>query len=132
MAMAIQMLSAGGLLGVVAVFSGDWGRLAWHAVSGRSFAAWGYLVVAGSWIGYSAYIWLLQVCPPARVGTYAYVNPVVAIFLGAVVAGEPLPGTLFIASFLILGSVVAITRFATTKSATALTAEDGKRNARSL
>jgi drug/metabolite transporter (DMT)-like permease len=116
MGMAIQMLVAGCVLGVVSVISGDVRHFSWNAVSGRSVLAWGYLIVAGSWIGYSAYIWLLQVCNPARVGTYAYVNPVVAILLGYWIGKEPLPPTLLAASVLIIVSVIAVTRSSGRKS----------------
>ena len=63
-------------------------RTDWSRVSGRSLAALGYLIVLGSWIGFSAYVWLLRASTPSRVSTYAYVNPVIALFLGWAVLGE--------------------------------------------
>jgi drug/metabolite transporter (DMT)-like permease len=78
-------------------------------VSARSLIAFIYLVSIGSLIGYTAYIWLLTVQPPSRVATYAYVNPVVAVFLGWALAGEALSLRTAIASAIIIAAVVLIT-----------------------
>ena len=67
---------------------GEWAVLPAAAVSARSLLALGYLIVAGSLLGFSAYVFLLGATTPARVSTYAYVNPVVAVFLGWLFAGE--------------------------------------------
>src|SRR5690349_1855033 len=87
MASAVEMVSAGAILGVLAVVSGEPGRL---AVSGRSLLALGYLIVFGSLIAYTAYTWLLDHVEPRIAGTYAFVNPVVAVFLGWWLLDEPL------------------------------------------
>ncbi|MGB8012302.1 MAG: EamA family transporter [Terriglobales bacterium] len=68
-----------------------------------------YLVVCGSWIGYTAYIWLLQHVPTSKVSTYAYVNPVVALFLGWLVLHERIDRYIVIGSAIILASVVLVT-----------------------
>ncbi|MDE0897903.1 MAG: EamA family transporter [Longimicrobiales bacterium] len=115
MLVAMQMLSGGTVLSVLAALTGDWARLDIASISGRSWVAFGYLILAGALIGYAAYIWLLTVVPPARAGTYAYVNPVVAMLLGWAFAGEPLAFRSLGAAAIILGSVVVITTEASAK-----------------
>jgi len=85
---AMQMLTGGALLLVVGLLLGE--RIDVDAVSMKSIGALAYLIVVGALIGYSAYVWLLKVSTPARVSTYAYVNPVVAVILGWALANEPL------------------------------------------
>ena len=68
-----------------------------------------YLIVFGSGIGFVAYTWLLRNAPTPLVSTYAYVNPVVAILLGSVIANEPLEGIEIISALIIIGGVVLIT-----------------------
>ena len=68
-----------------------------------------YLVVCGSWIGYTAYIWLLQHVPTSKVSTYAYVNPVVAVFLGWLVLHERIDRYIAMGSAIIVASVVLVT-----------------------
>ena len=109
MLVASQMLSGGVVLGVLAVALGEPSGFSIADVSMRSWLAFVYLILAGAIVGYGAYIWLLTVVEPARVGTYAYVNPVVAMLLGWAFAGEPLTGRSLIAAAVILGSVVVIT-----------------------
>src|SRR6266403_2524134 len=75
----------------------------------RGVAAILYLVVCGSWIGYTAYIWLLQHVPTSKVSTYAYVNPVVAVFLGWVVLHERIDRYIVMGSTIIVASVVLVT-----------------------
>ena len=84
-------------------------RTDWSRVSGRSLAALGYLIVLGSWIGFSAYVWLLRASTPSRVSTYAYVNPVIALFLGWAVLGESIQVQLLWGALVILTGVVIIT-----------------------
>jgi drug/metabolite transporter (DMT)-like permease len=75
----------------------------------RGVAAILYLVVCGSWIGYTAYIWLLQHVPTSKVSTYAYVNPVVAVFLGWLVLHERIDRYILLGSAIIVASVVLVT-----------------------
>jgi drug/metabolite transporter (DMT)-like permease len=77
-------------------------------VSTASLAALGYLIVFGSIVAFSAYAWLLQVSPAWRVGTHAYVNPLIAVALGAAVGGEPLTTALIASAVVIAGSVAMI------------------------
>ena len=105
----MEMIVGGVLLVLAGTVSGEWGRLNLGAASPRSLLALGYLIVFGSLIGFSAYVWLLQATTPARVSTYAYVNPVVAVFLGWWIVGETLTGRTILAGAIIVSSVVLIT-----------------------
>ena len=107
---AAQMLTGGGLLLVLGLAAGELPRLLASEVSPRSLSAVAYLVVFGSLIGFSAYVWLMRVSTPARVATYAYVNPVVAVSLGVAFGGEPLTLRTLLASAIIVLAVVAIVR----------------------
>jgi len=73
-----------------------------------SVASFVYLVIIGAVVGYTAYIWLLRHCDPAKVATYAYVNPIVAVVLGTAFAGETLTLRMSIAAALIIGSVALV------------------------
>ena len=78
-------------------------------VSGQSWLGWTYLVTFGSLVGFTAYIYLLKAVTPAKASTYAYVNPVVAVFLGWAVAGEPVTASMIAGAAVILGAVAMIT-----------------------
>lgn len=104
-----QMICGGLVLLSASAVSGETAKFDWHGVSARSLWALVYLIVAGSWIGFSAYIWLLRATTPARVSSYAYVNPVVAVLLGWAVLGEPLTPRIGIAATVILAGVIALT-----------------------
>jgi len=106
----MEMLLGGIGLLVLGTVSGEWTHLDLAAVSLRSWLGFAYLVVFGSWVGFASYIWLLRVAPTMLVSTYAYVNPLVAIFLGSLLAGEQLTPRILIAALFILGSVILITR----------------------
>ncbi|MBI4512744.1 MAG: drug/metabolite exporter YedA [Gemmatimonadetes bacterium] len=109
LATAMEMLAGGVLLLSVGALTGEAWRVDLSAVSPRSILALGYLVAFGSLVGFTTYIWLLRVSTPARVSTYAYVNPLVALFLGWALAGEALTGRTLIAAATILGAVALIT-----------------------
>lgn len=106
---ASQMICGGAGLLLVGTLLGEPWRTDWSRVSGRSLAALGYLIVFGSWIGFSAYVWLLRASTPSRVSTYAYVNPVIAVFLGWAVLGESIRVQLFWGALVILAGVIIIT-----------------------
>ncbi len=106
---AMQMLVGGALLIAFAGITGEWASFDISAVSAESYAALAYLIVAGSLIAFTAYIWLLRATTPARVSTYAYVNPVIAVFLGWLLADEPLNLRIIIAAAIILSGVAMIT-----------------------
>ncbi len=116
MLVAMQMLAGSGALALAATVAGEWPEVDLAAVSTRSWWALVYLIVAGAWIGYAAYVWLLTVVPPSQAGTYAFVNPVVALFLGWSLADEPLTFRSLLGAAIILASVVWITTTAGSRS----------------
>lgn len=109
LATAMEMLMGGALVFMAGLATEEWTRLHWSAVSVRSALSLGYLILFGSLVGFTAYIWLLNVTTPARASTYAYVNPVVAVFLGRVLAGEPLSPQTVLATAVIVTAVAVIT-----------------------
>lgn len=109
LATGMEMLCGGALLMVAGTLAGEWGRFDPSAVSGESVLAYLYLVVFGSLVGFTAYIWLLGVSTPARVSTYAYVNPIVAVVLGWWFLGEPLTARVLAAAAIIVLAVAVIT-----------------------
>jgi drug/metabolite transporter (DMT)-like permease len=106
---AVQMLAGGAALFAVGTIAGELGRLDIAAASTRSLLSLLYLITAGSLIGFTAYTYLLQVSTPAKVSTYAYVNPIVAVFLGWAFAGESITARTLIAAAVILAGVAIIT-----------------------
>jgi drug/metabolite transporter (DMT)-like permease len=110
MSVSLQMLAGGGLQLLCGTALGEWAQLHPEKVSVASAVALAYLVVFGSLIGFTAYAWLLQVVPPTLAATYAYVNPIVAVLLGWLVAGEPLTPRVLISAAGIVVSVVLLTR----------------------
>jgi drug/metabolite transporter (DMT)-like permease len=107
---AWQMLAGGSAMVLVGLLAGEGGDVHPSQFSGRSIAAFVYLVVAGSLIAYTAYVWLLQNAPISQVATYAYVNPVVAIALGAVFVDEELTPVVLGAAVLVAASVAGTIR----------------------
>jgi drug/metabolite transporter (DMT)-like permease len=105
----MQMLAGGACLAALGIVLGEPARIDFAGVSARSALALLYLIVFGSLIGYSAYIWLLRVSTPAKVATYAYVNPIVAVLLGWLLAGEALTGRMALAAAVIVSGVALIT-----------------------
>ncbi len=110
LATAMEMIAGGLILLATSAVTREWHGFSLAAVSGRSLFALGYLIVAGSLLGFSAYIFLLGATTPARVSTYAYVNPVVAVFLGWLLAGEPVTPRTLIAAAVIVSAVALIIR----------------------
>lgn len=106
---AMQMLAGGAVLLGVGVALGEPAHTELSLASLRSMAAWGYLVVFGSIVAFTAYVWLLRASTPARVSTYAYVNPLVAVLLGYAFAGEPLTWRTIVAASVIVSGVALIT-----------------------
>ena len=102
---AVQMIVGGAVVALAGSLLGEW--RAWH-LSARGAAAIAYLVVFGSILGYSAYVYALRHASPTVVGTYAYVNPVIAVFLGWLLLHEPITARTLVATSLILGAVVWI------------------------
>jgi drug/metabolite transporter (DMT)-like permease len=105
---AQQMICGGILLLVAGIITGELPRFHPGSVSLLSLGSFIYLVLIGAVVGYTAYIWLLRHCDPAKVATYAYVNPIVAVLLGTLFAGETVTVRTLIAAGLIIGSVALI------------------------
>ncbi len=111
LATGMEMLAGGAILLLAGTIIGEWGRFAPAQVTLRSVLALLYLAVFGSIVAFSTYLWLLKVVSAARVVTHAYVNPVVAVFLGWWLADEPLtPRTLLAAAVIIGGVLVIVSR----------------------
>src|SRR6478672_6339162 len=109
MSAAAQMLTGGALLFVLAAMAGEFKGFRMQAVSSNAWFALVYLIIAGSIVGFTAYVWLLHYESPTKVGTYAYVNPVVAVALGYFLGGEAVGPRTLLGTLLVLVSVVAIT-----------------------
>jgi drug/metabolite transporter (DMT)-like permease len=109
MATAIEMLGGAVLLLAAGLLTGEASGFSASAISITSGLALVYLIIFGSLIAFTAYIWLLQTSSPSKVSTYAYVNPVVAVLLGWGLAGEDLTPRMLLAAAVIVGAVVAIT-----------------------
>ncbi|HXF64648.1 MAG TPA: EamA family transporter [Caldilineaceae bacterium] len=107
-ATASEMLMGGLLLLAISLLAGEPARFPAAAVSVRSMLALAYLIVFGSILGYTAYLWLLKTVDPAKVGTNFFVNPVIAVFAGWLVAGEPVTTQMLIAAGVILFGVALI------------------------
>lgn len=105
----MQMLCGGAAQLLVGLMRGEMAETDFSRFSFHSLAAFVYLVAVGSWIGFSAYIWLLQVCNPSLVATYAYVNPIVAVFLGWWLLDEHLTSQTILAAAVIVVGVCVIT-----------------------
>ena len=111
-----QMLAGGLMLAVVATAFGEPRRFHPTAVSGQAWFALGYLIVMGSIVGFTCYVWLIHHESPTKVGTYAYVNPVVAVLVGYFLGGEALGLRTILGTVLVLASVLLITLGKSTKS----------------
>lgn len=107
---AVPLVCGAAMLLVAAGATGEFNTLRWSAVSLRSMLGLAYLIVFGSIVAFTAYTWLLQRCPPTLVATHTYANPVVAVLLGWLLAGEQLNLRLALASIAILGAIVLIRR----------------------
>ncbi len=105
---AMQMISGGVVLFALAAADGEYSRFNFKQVSAVSLGSWLYLSLAGSLVGYTAYVWLLNVSTPARVSTYAYVNPLIAVLLGCTLGHEDFSQELVIAALLIIVAVALI------------------------
>jgi drug/metabolite transporter (DMT)-like permease len=100
---AILLLAAAGI-------TGEFHATHWASISLKSILGLAYLIVFGSIVAFTAYTWLLQRCPPTLVATHTYANPIVAVFLGWLLASEPLSMRVVLASVAILGAIVLIRR----------------------
>jgi drug/metabolite transporter (DMT)-like permease len=109
MASSMQMLCGSASMLLTGLVLGEGSGFHLSSISAHSWEAFAYLVTAGSIVAYPVYVWLLEHSTPARVSTYAYVNPVVAVFLGWLILGEPLNPRMIMAAAIIVGAVAVIT-----------------------
>lgn len=107
---ALPTICGAAMLLLAAGATGEFHATHWSAISLRSIFGLGYLITFGSIIAFTSYTWLLQRCPPALVATHTYANPIVAVFLGWLLASEPLTLRVVLASIAILGAIVLIRR----------------------
>jgi len=119
MSSAAQMLSGGVLLTLISGALGEFHEFHLQAVSRGVWIALAYLVVAGSIVAFTAYVWLIHHESPTKVGTYAYVNPVVAVTLGYFLGGEAVGPRTLLGTLLVLVSIVVITTASARRTATA-------------
>ena len=127
MSAAAQMLTGGVQLFVLTALSGEFAGFRVQAVSWNAWFALLYLIIAGSIVGFTAYVWLLHYESPTKVGTYAYVNPVVAVILGYFLGGEAVGLRTLLGTLLVLVSVITITT--TPKAVTGIHEKDAEAGA---
>jgi drug/metabolite transporter (DMT)-like permease len=107
---ALPTICGAAMLLIAAGVTGEFQATHWSSISMRSILGLAYLITFGSVVAFTAYTWLLQQCPPALVATHTYANPVVAVLLGWLFAGEPLSLRVVLASVAILGAILLIRR----------------------
>jgi drug/metabolite transporter (DMT)-like permease len=107
---SVQILSGGTALLLLSIFRGEVAELSVSAISFISFASMVYLVLFGTIVAYSSYVWLLKASTPAKVGTYAFFNPLIAVFLGWLTIDEPITTVMIIGAAGILVSVLLINK----------------------
>jgi len=112
----MEMVGGGVLLLVVGTLAGEFSRLDIHGISNASAFGLLYLITFGSMLGFTSYIWLLDKVSPARLGTYAYVNPIVAVLLGWAIAGERLSIRTGVAAVIVICAVALITTARSTEA----------------
>src|SRR5580698_534995 len=123
MSSGAQMLAGGAMLVAISAARGEWRGFDLLAVSNTAWIALAYLIFAGSIAGFTAYVWLLDRESATKVGTYAYVNPVVAVIIGYFLGGEPLGARTVLGGLFVLASVVTITSM---RTKTPVVAEDAE------
>jgi len=107
---AYQMMLGGGVSALAGLATGELGGLDVGEFSTRSLAGFAYLIAIGSLVAFTAYVWLLQHAPISKVATYAYVNPVIAIFLGWAILSEQVTATIVAGAAIVVASVAGIVR----------------------
>ena len=117
LATGMEALAGGTALWIVGLAAGEGADLHVSAITVRSAVSLGYLVVFGSIVGFSAYVWLLKVASPEHVSTYAFVNPIVAVAIGVALGGEAITPRLAAAAGVIVGAVALILRFGRPRAA---------------
>ncbi|HVU17841.1 MAG TPA: EamA family transporter [Candidatus Didemnitutus sp.] len=116
-ASAIQMLTGSAWLFAASFIAGEPQRFSTAMITPSALGAWAYLTIVGSLVGFTAFVWLMKHCSPARVYTYTYVNPIVAVFLGWLILHEEVTPRTFAAAAIIIAGVAIITTAKTRKPA---------------
>ena len=111
MSTATQMITGGSVLVLAGLLRGEAAGLDVAQFTAASWLAWSYLVVFGSIVAFSSFVWLMKNAPPGQVATYAYVNPIVAVFLGWMLADEYVGGRVLLAVVVLVTAVVLISRY---------------------
>jgi drug/metabolite transporter (DMT)-like permease len=124
MSSGAQMLAGGLMLAIASAAFGEFRGFRFAAVSREAWLALAYLIVAGSIVAFTAYVWLIHHESPTKVGTYAYVNPVVAVVIGYSLGGEPLGARTILGTALVLVSVLVITTAKAKKPVAELAVEE--------
>jgi drug/metabolite transporter (DMT)-like permease len=115
---AMEMLAGGAVLAVLSAVTGQWAQVRIDHITPAAFLALAYLIVFGSIVAFSCYVWLLQSAPASMVGTYAFVNPVVAVMLGGLILSEPItPVTLIAGALIVIAVALVVTSRASARSA---------------
>jgi drug/metabolite transporter (DMT)-like permease len=110
LASGLQLLAGGVALSIVGLLLGEWARVDRGVLAPRAVGGFAYMVVVSSLVGFTAYMWLLRVAPPAQVGTFAFVNPVVALLVGWAIGGETVsPSTLGASAVIVAGVALIVT-----------------------
>jgi len=104
----MEMLAGGAGLLILGTLTGEWSQLQLAAITARSLWSLAYLIVFGALVGFTSYTWLLRVAPTPMVSTYAYVNPLIAVFIGSLLAQEPLNARILLSALVIIGAVALI------------------------
>jgi drug/metabolite transporter (DMT)-like permease len=104
----MEMLAGGGMLLLLGTITGEWSQVELATISTRSWLGLAYLILFGALVGFAAYTWLLRVAPTPLVSTYAYVNPLIAILLGSLLADEVLTLRIVLSALVIVSSVALI------------------------
>jgi drug/metabolite transporter (DMT)-like permease len=108
---SMQMMTGGGLQLLTGALLGETRGFDPWAVTALSWASWAYLTLVGSLVGFTCFVWVLQKSTAQLASTYAFVNPVIALFLGRALAGETLSPRVFLAAALVVGAVAFLTLF---------------------
>lgn len=115
LAIGMQMITGGAVMTLVGFGTGELRAFDFESVTALSAGAWIYLMLFGALVGFTAYVWLLQVCPASKVSTYAFVNPLIAVTLGCTLGNEPFSWRLVLATALIGVAVLLIIRSGSSK-----------------
>lgn len=115
MSVGMQMLAGGAAIGILGVVTGELPRVNFDAMTMKSIGGLAYLTIVGS-LAFAAYVRLLNVSTPAKVSTYAFVNPVVAVFLDWLLGGEEITARIIVAATIIISAVAVITIYKNKKA----------------